>query len=60
MWNLNLTVLLISGGMFGIVTSQTYYSVAGRMFDNVVANHLASEFERSSTTLCPKVFNYMI
>lgn len=59
MWNLNLTILLVSGGMFRTVTSQTCFSVGGRMFDDVIANHLASEFERSSTKVYPKGFNCM-
>lgn len=46
MRTLNLTILLLRGGLFHTVTSHTFYNVGGKLFDEAIATHLADEFER--------------
>ena len=55
MWTLDVTILQVSGGMFQTIKSQTLFNVGGRLFDEVIANHLLNEFSRyvyASLFLC--------
>ena len=46
MWILDATILNVSGGMYRTLTSLTESNIGGHLFDDVLAEFLASEFQK--------------
>ena len=47
--SLDVTVLVVSGGMYRVVAAEHDTSIGGIKFDKLLAQHLAGEFQRCKT-----------
>lgn len=43
---LDVTVLVVNGGMYRVIATESDTALGGRKFDELLAHHLAAEFQR--------------
>ena len=43
---LDVTVLVVNGGMYRVAAAESDTTLGGRKFDELLAHHLAAEFQR--------------